>query len=118
MRFFAAARTDAHGRQSKDDSFCSRSGRMKKLLFILGRTSRSDLRLAWLALRHPHRPAWLAPALSLLAIYAIDPFNFAMPLLGVVDDLVIVPLLLHFLLKLLPAHLRSDNELRARRVVP
>jgi uncharacterized membrane protein YkvA (DUF1232 family) len=84
---------------------------MKRFLFILGRTSRNDLRLAWFALRHPHRPVWLLPALALLAIYAIEPFNFAIPMLGMVDDLVLVPLVLHFLLKLLPMHVRNDAVL-------
>lgn len=75
---------------------------MKRLLLILWRMSRTDLRLAWLALRHPGRPVWLLPALVLLGLYAVSPFSYAVPLLGAVDDLVVVPLLLHGLLKLLP----------------
>jgi uncharacterized membrane protein YkvA (DUF1232 family) len=39
----------------------------------------------------------------LLALYALSPLNFAIPLLGVVDDMILVPLVLHGLLKLLPA---------------
>jgi uncharacterized membrane protein YkvA (DUF1232 family) len=40
-----------------------------------------------------------------LGLYALSPFNFAIPLLGAVDDFVVVPLILHWLVKLLPAHL-------------
>ncbi len=83
---------------------------MKRLFLILWRTSRADLRLAWFALRHPARPGWLLPALVLLALYAIAPFSYVVPVLGVVDDLVIVPLALHTLLKLLPAPIRSARQ--------
>jgi len=79
---------------------------MKRLLLILWRTSKIDLRLAWFALRHPARPVWLLPALGLLGLYAISPFSYVVPLLGVVDDLVVVPLALHALLKLLPEPIR------------
>lgn len=79
---------------------------MKRLMLILWRTSRADLRLAWYALRHPARPVWLLPALVLLGLYAISPLSYAVPLLGAIDDLVVVPLALHALLKLLPEPIR------------
>jgi uncharacterized membrane protein YkvA (DUF1232 family) len=34
-----------------------------------------------------------------LGFFALDPLNFAIPLLGAVDDLVLLPLLLHVLAK-------------------
>lgn len=86
---------------------------MKRLLLILWRTSKVDLRLAWFALRHPARPIWLLPALGLLALYAISPFSYVVPLLGVVDDLVVVPLALHALLKLLPEPIRVGEGRRS-----
>lgn len=61
----------------------------------LWRVSRNDLRLVWLALRHPNRPRWLLPATLALGFFAAEPFNFAIPVLGVVDDLFLLPLLLH-----------------------
>jgi uncharacterized membrane protein YkvA (DUF1232 family) len=75
---------------------------MRRLLLLLWRVSRSDLRLLWLALRSPGRPAWLLPATVVLGLYALAPFNFALPILGVLDDLVLVPLALHWLVRLLP----------------
>jgi uncharacterized membrane protein YkvA (DUF1232 family) len=66
-----------------------------------------DLRLLRFALVHPRRPCWLVPALVLLALYALDPINFALPFVGAVDDVVLLPMLLHLLLRLLPAHIRS-----------
>ena len=75
-------------------------------LLRLWRMVGKDLHLLWFALVHPRRPAWLVPALVLLALYALDPINFALPFVGAVDDVVIIPMLLHLLLKLLPAHIR------------
>ncbi len=40
--------------------------------------------------------------------------NFALPLAGVIDDLVLVPLLLHLVLKLLPTEIRLGYALRSR----
>jgi uncharacterized membrane protein YkvA (DUF1232 family) len=68
-------------------------------LFRLWRLSARDLAVLWAALRHPNRPHWLWPASLALGFFALEPFNFAIPLLGVVDDLVLLPLLLHALAK-------------------
>ena len=76
-------------------------------LYRLWRIAGRDLRLLWFALRHPARPKWLLPVLALLGIYAIEPLNFTLPLFGVVDDFVLLPLVLHVLLKFLPLHSRA-----------
>ena len=77
---------------------------MKRLFLVMWRMSKSDLRLLWFALKHHDRPAWLLLASIALILYAVAPFNVALPILGVVDDMVLVPLVLHYLLKLLPPH--------------
>jgi len=69
-------------------------------LFRLWRLSGQDLRLLWMALRHPNRPRWLIPATIALAVFAVEPFNFAIPFLGIVDDVFLLPLLLRLLAKL------------------
>jgi uncharacterized membrane protein YkvA (DUF1232 family) len=76
-------------------------------LFIFWRQGGRDIKLLWRALKHPQRPAWLLPAAVLLAFFALDPLNIAMPMLGVVDDLVLLPLALRALLKALPPQLRT-----------
>jgi uncharacterized membrane protein YkvA (DUF1232 family) len=68
-----------------------------KRLFRLWRFGGRDLRVLWAALRHPNRPRWLLPASLALMFFALEPFNFAIPVLGVVDDLVLLPLLLRAL---------------------
>jgi uncharacterized membrane protein YkvA (DUF1232 family) len=81
-------------------------------LFRLWRLSARDLRLLWFALRHPGRPAWLLPATLLLIFCAVDPLNLALPAFGIVDELVILPLLLHLLVRFLPAEIRAGATLR------
>ena len=76
-------------------------------LFIFWRQGGRDLRVLWRALKHPDRPAWLLPAAVLLAFFALDPLNLAMPMLGAVDDLVLLPMALGALTRALPPHLRS-----------
>ena len=77
-------------------------------LVLLWRAGRQDLRLFWFALRHPNRPVWLLPVAGLLAVFALEPANFAIPLLGAVDDLVLLPIVLHALVALLPPEVRAS----------
>jgi uncharacterized membrane protein YkvA (DUF1232 family) len=88
---------------------------MRRILRVW-RMSRNDLRLVWLALRHPNRPTWLLPATLALGFFTLEPFNFAIPVLGVVDDLFLLPLLLHGFARMavyvttLPSSSRSRDD--------
>jgi len=68
--------------------------------------------LLWFALRRPNRPLWLLPAVVLLGLYALEPANFAIPVLGVVDDVILLPLALHILVRCLPAEIRHGFSRR------
>jgi uncharacterized membrane protein YkvA (DUF1232 family) len=81
-------------------------------LLRLWRLGAADLRVLWFALRHRHRPAWLWPAAIIIGLYAFEPLNFAVPALGLVDDLVLVPLVLHLLVKFLPLNIRLESGMR------
>jgi uncharacterized membrane protein YkvA (DUF1232 family) len=81
-------------------------------LLRLWRLGAADLRVLWFALRHRQRPVWLWPAAIIIALYALEPLNFAVPALGVVDDLVLVPLVLHLLVKFLPLNIRLESGMR------
>ena len=83
---------------------------MKKIA-LLWKVVRDDLRVLLYALRHPDRPGWLMPATALVALYAIDPFNIAVPFVGIVDDGVLVPLALHLMVRFLPIQLRRVRRL-------
>jgi uncharacterized membrane protein YkvA (DUF1232 family) len=71
------------------------------------------------AMRHPNRPSWLLPAVMALAFFALEPFNFAVPFLGIVDDLFVLPLLLRVLARLAVPSVagRVDRSGRDDRVV-
>lgn len=84
---------------------------MWKRLAVLWTVIRGDARLMWLALKHPLQPRWLKPAVALMVLYVLSPVDFIpdfIPLLGVVDDIVLVPLAMRWLLGRLPAAVRAD----------
>jgi uncharacterized membrane protein YkvA (DUF1232 family) len=86
---------------------------MWKRLALLWSLVRGDARLLWRALWHSQSPGWLKPAVALLVLYVISPVDFipeVIPFLGVMDDVVLVPLAIRFLLKRLPKTLRDDIE--------
>lgn len=76
-------------------------------LLRLWRLVATDLRLLWFALRHPRRPIWLWPVAVVLLLYALDPINFALPFAGLVDDFVLIPLLVHLVVRLLPTEIKT-----------
>jgi uncharacterized membrane protein YkvA (DUF1232 family) len=89
---------------------------MWKRLTLLWSLVRTDARLLWFALRHPLAPRWLKPAVALTALYLLSPIDLlpeTLPVLGLVDDLVLVPLALAFIVKRLPAAVRADYAARA-----
>lgn len=77
---------------------------MKRIFALWRMVAGQDLRLLWFAIRHENRPGWLLPGLAVLALFAVEPLNFAVPVLGAVDELMLVPLMLHGMVKMLPAH--------------
>lgn len=86
---------------------------MLKRLSLLWTLIRGDARVLWRALRHPGAPLWLKPAVALLALYLVWPADLVpdlIPVLGLADDLVLIPLAVRFLLNRLPPALRAELE--------
>lgn len=82
-----------------------------KRLAMLWSVVRGDARALWRALRHPLAPRWLFPAAALIVVYVLSPVDLIpefVPLLGIVDDIVLVPLVVRFLLRRLPAAVKAD----------
>jgi uncharacterized membrane protein YkvA (DUF1232 family) len=80
-------------------------GGMFKRLALLWTLVRGDARQLWFALRHPRSPSWLKWGTAGLALYLFSPIDFVpdfIPFLGVVDDLVIIPFAIRWMLKRLP----------------
>ena len=89
---------------------------MWKRLSVLWLAVRGDARRLWFALRHPEAPVWLKAGTALLLLYLVSPVDLipdVVPFFGVVDDLVLLPLALRFMLKRLPPAVREHAERRA-----
>ena len=82
-------------------------GRLKRWARALKR----DVHAVWLAARHPGTP-WHAKALALaVAAYAFSPIDLIpdfVPVLGYLDDLLIVPLGILLVTRLLPAEVLAE----------
>ena len=84
---------------------------MWKRVSVLWSMIRGDARLLWFAVRHPLAPRWLKPSLALAALYALSPIDLlpdVVPVLGLADDLLLLPLALAFIVRRLPPALRAD----------
>ena len=77
---------------------------------------KGDAMRLWFALQHPEAPGWLKAGTALLALYVIAPVDVipdVVPVFGFVDDVVLVPLAIRWMLSLLPAHVRAWADRRA-----
>ena len=86
---------------------------MGKRLLLLWTLVRGDAMRLWRALRHPASPTWLKWAVAGLALYLVSPVDLLpdfIPLLGMVDDLVLIPLAIRALLNRLPPNVRADID--------
>lgn len=83
---------------------------MFKRLALLWTLVRGDAQRLWRALRHPQAPLWLKLGVLGIVLYVVSPVDLIpdwLPLLGIADDLVLVPLAIRFLLNRLPPALRA-----------
>lgn len=85
-------------------------------LKIWARAIKRDVIALWLAARDPRVP-WYAKALSAaVAAYALSPIDLIpdfVPILGYVDDLLIVPLGIWAAVKLIPESVMADLRAKA-----
>ncbi len=84
---------------------------MFKRLALLWSLVKGDARLLWRALRHPHAPGWLRWGAVGILLYVLSPIDLIpdlIPVVGWLDDIVLVPLAIRFLLDRLPTTLRAD----------
>ncbi len=90
---------------------------MWKRLSMLWLLVRGDAKRLWYALKHPDAPGWLKLGTVGVVLYLVSPIDLipdVVPMLGVVDDLVLVPAAIRWMLKRLPAHVRDHADRRAR----
>jgi uncharacterized membrane protein YkvA (DUF1232 family) len=88
---------------------------MWKRLSLLWTLLRGDARQLWAALRHPAAPGWLKAGTALLVLYLVSPVDLipdVLPLVGAVDDIVLIPLAIRWMLKRLPPEVAAATAAR------
>lgn len=86
---------------------------MWKRAVVLWRVVRGDARRLWFALRHPAAPTWLKIGTALIVVYLLSPVDLLpdfIPFVGIVDDIVLIPLAIRWMLGRLPAQIRVDAD--------
>ena len=90
---------------------------MLKRLTLLWTVLRGDARQLWFALRHPDAPGWLKVGTALIVLYVVSPIDLipdVLPVIGLVDDVVLVPLAIRWLLKRLPPEIAQAAASRSK----
>jgi uncharacterized membrane protein YkvA (DUF1232 family) len=85
------------------------------------RALREHTRAVWFAARDPRMPwaaRWLALAVAAYAVSPIDLIPDFIPVLGLLDDLVLLPLGIALVIRLTPPEVIADARERARAVSP
>lgn len=88
---------------------------MWKRLSLLWTLLRGDARQLWAALRHPAAPGWLKAGTALVVLYLVSPVDLipdVLPFIGAVDDLVLVPLAIRWMLGRLPPEVADATAAR------
>ena len=89
---------------------------MWKRLTMLWVLLRGDARQLWFALRHPGAPGWLKWGTAGVALYLFSPIDLIpdfIPFIGMMDDIILVPLAIRWLLKRLPPEIAAAAARRA-----
>lgn len=80
------------------------------------RRLKRDTYALYLATRHPRTPLYAKVFAALVAAYAFSPFDLIpdfIPILGYLDDVILVPLGIYIALKLIPADVMAECRRRA-----
>lgn len=91
---------------------------MRRFLSFL-KLFRYDLIVLLTALGHRDTPRRIKGMLALAVIYLVSPADIipdAVPLAGILDDMVLVPAAVCGLTNMLPAHVRREAEQKAERI--
>ena len=75
-----------------------------------------DVLALWFALKHPKMPFWAKVVCFVAVAYALSPIDLIpdfIPVLGYLDDLIVVPALVWLALKLIPAEVMNQSREQA-----
>ena len=86
-----------------------------KKILLLAKSLKRDVLVLWFALRHPKTP-FIAKAIAFLTVaYALSPIDLIpdfIPLLGYLDDVIVIPILVSITLRLIPDTILSQSRAR------
>jgi uncharacterized membrane protein YkvA (DUF1232 family) len=80
------------------------------------RLIKKDVLTLWFACRDPRTPLWLKALAGALVAYAFSPIDLIpdfIPIIGLLDDAIIVPLGVMLLLRLLPKEVKVSSQAKA-----
>ncbi|WP_044874430.1 YkvA family protein [Pseudomonas sp. LFM046] len=80
------------------------------------RTIKRDVHALWLAARDPRTPWWAKVLALVVAAYALSPIDLIpdfIPVLGYLDDLVLVPFGIWLVVRLIPVELMEEHRATA-----
>ena len=79
------------------------------------KTIKKDVLVVWLVAKDQRTPVWIKILALMIAAYALSPIDLIpdfIPVLGYLDDLIIVPLGLLLVIKLTPQEIIDDCRIR------
>ena len=81
------------------------------------RLLKSDIVTLWFACRHPQTPLQAKIAAALIVAYAFSPIDLIpdfIPVLGLLDEIILLPVFIWLTLKLVPAPVIAECRVRAQ----
>ena len=81
---------------------------------------RKEVVVLWKAFFAPETPIYLKVATAFVAFYLVNPFDIVpdfIPFLGWVDDIVLVPLMVSWIVSRLPVPVKADMRERNERTI-
>lgn len=94
----------------------ARAGRVARLL-AWARAFKQEGLVLWFALRHPGTPWWVKALAFVVVAYALSPIDLVpdfIPVLGLLDDALLLPGLIWLALRLLPVPVREACRAQAQ----
>lgn len=92
------------------------SSRMYQQIKQWAKTLKKDIVVVWLVAKDQRTPVWIKILALIIAAYALSPIDLIpdfIPVLGYLDDIIIVPLGLLLVIKLTPKEIIEDCRIRA-----
>lgn len=83
---------------------------------LWARSLKQDVLALWFCQKHPDMPVAAKVLAIFVVAYAFSPIDLIpdfIPVLGYLDDVILVPIGIYFTLKLIPEHVISDGRLQA-----